>query len=480
MASEIEESAVLDFVQGGTVWLKWDAARRLMAARQMQAAAARPEFQSAFNELGGICAQGHGTDQLLAIALVVRISELVKGELKVAAAEVLSKALTNQPDPFWTISDTKEVPTEAKPSEIRENIALALTHASGSWVIQYVIEALAREDKSARCRLELCRQLVLREPQLSRWIEMLNAQPWSEIWKTESSDRAGRLRDLAGAMTITMRSTRTAIAVDENTGPALATLMQKLLLVSPRLPRPPRLADACLATVELLDEILATEFTLIADPESYAPLAVLSRWWQSSSYPAQLSEALVSIARKLTSAIRLRARLGQRSETLSLRLRQALGSESAAADALASIAQSETGLDPAIEDWLCGRERESSSTSAAVGSLLSEFAGHGIAGSVAPLLLDCTEAMEAAARSNDLNAASELRRLCGRIQSLAVELKLGVIGRPGEMTEFNSAVHRTLDGSIPSEPMVRIIRPIVIQRHADGSQEVVERAVVGQ
>src|SRR5215211_521369 len=167
MASEIEESAVLDFVQGGTVWLKWDAARRLMAARQMQAAAARPEFQSAFNELGGICAQGHGTDQLLAIALVVRISELVKGELKVAAAEVLSKALTNQPDPFWTISDTKEVPTEAKPSEIRENIALALTHASGSWVIQYVIEALAREDKSARCRLELCRQLVLREPQLS-------------------------------------------------------------------------------------------------------------------------------------------------------------------------------------------------------------------------------------------------------------------------------------------------------------------------
>jgi hypothetical protein len=54
----------------------------------------------------------NGIDQLLAIALIVRISELVKGTLKKEAAEILSRALVKRPDGFWTISDTKNVPLE--------------------------------------------------------------------------------------------------------------------------------------------------------------------------------------------------------------------------------------------------------------------------------------------------------------------------------------------------------------------------------
>ena len=35
---------------------------------------------------------------------------------------------------------------------IRDNIALALTHATGGWVSRYIIEARGREEKSFRCR----------------------------------------------------------------------------------------------------------------------------------------------------------------------------------------------------------------------------------------------------------------------------------------------------------------------------------------
>ena len=99
----------------------------------------------------------------------------------------LSKALTSQPDGLWAISETRGLPAEAKPAELREDIAAALEHASGSWVMGYVVEALAREDRSNRCRIELCRQLAIRDRNLGRWIENLNAQQWSDFLESGSA-----------------------------------------------------------------------------------------------------------------------------------------------------------------------------------------------------------------------------------------------------------------------------------------------------
>lgn len=78
----IEWQELDDFVRGPGVWAKWDAARRLMAAKQMQAAANTENFRSSFRDLGEIALRHTGVDQLLAIALIVRIAELVKGELR--------------------------------------------------------------------------------------------------------------------------------------------------------------------------------------------------------------------------------------------------------------------------------------------------------------------------------------------------------------------------------------------------------------
>ncbi len=176
-----------DFVRGGDIWSKWDAARRLMATRQMQSAANKEGFAQSFRDLGKFAVGGSGIEQLLAIALIVRISDLVKGDLRREAGEVLSHALRDPIEGFWTISETKNLPLVSKPSEIRENVASALSYATGTWVIPYVVEALAREEKSARCRLELTRQLARREIRFSRWLQMLSEISWLDIWQSEAS-----------------------------------------------------------------------------------------------------------------------------------------------------------------------------------------------------------------------------------------------------------------------------------------------------
>jgi hypothetical protein len=479
MTDERTDSRALeDFVRAEDVRAKWDAARRLMAAKQMQSAANNEDFRTSFRELGRTAISSRGTDQLLAIALMTRISELVKGELRKEVADVLSEALRGPIDGLWTVSETEKLPLESKPSEIRENIASALSHAGGTWVVAYIIEALAREEKSVRCRLELVRQLSKRETLVSRWFSMLSSFSWHRIWDVETADRIGRLRELAVAIATTLRDCRNTLAVDEGAGPALAKMMEEIAPVSYRTAHNAKLADTALAVVDLLDELLAIEFTLIADAEAYAPLAIIARWWQPSSYPSSVIDGLSGIVRKLTSAIRLRARLGQKSDSLLLRLRQALGSSDEASRALTKIAETESGLSPEIDDWLRGRERQGSTTAGAIASLLSGSSTPMLTEALAPLLLDCIEASSAVAHHSESALAGHLTRICGGIQALATELKLRPIGTVGEMVEFSPSTHRTVTGAIPSEPKVRLRRPIVVRWRDDGSQDIIERGIV--
>ena len=288
------------------------------------------------------------------------------------------------------------------------------------------------------------------------------------------------MRDLAITFKEIFRSDRNKFTVDGKTAPALAELIQVVIFVSPRAPRPAKLAEAAVAIVELLDEILATEFTLLVDPDAYAPLAILAGWWQPSSYPSVVVDALTNLVRKLTSAIRLRARMGQRSASLASRLQQALGSSDLANRTLLDIAEQETGLEPAVDDWLHGRERTTSTTAGAIELLLSDTNTFEAIERVAPLLLDCLDAEKIAQTSNDKQLASQIRRINERIQAMAVSLKLRVDGDVGQVVEFNRGAHRTEKGTVPTDPMVRIVRPMVVQIRSDGSRDIVERAIVAE
>lgn len=472
----MSDTILSEFSQAGDIRGKWDAARRLMAAKQMQAVSDRSEFLRGFHDIGEISIHASGMDQLLAIDLLVRISELVKKHFRRQAGEILSRALERTPEGTWTIVESKSLPPEAKPAEIRENIAIALAHAVGPWVLRYVVEALAREDRSQRCRLELCRQLAAREPLVGRWIEMLGDQPWSEI--ANGVDRVGRLRDLAAALAITVRTNRAKVSIDKTFGPSLATLARKVVAVSAHGPLPPKLSQAAIELVGLLEEVIASEITVATEPDAYAVVEVLSRWWHPISYPPDLAAVLAGLARKLIGAVTLRARMGQRSEALVSRLSQALGGGRSAAEVLVKIADTESGLVSQIDDWLRGREREPSTTAVATATLLAGAASADFITAFAPLLLDCADAMAASRESSDPRLAAHLRRIAGRVDGIALSLQLSISGQVGELVEYNANAYQTLDGSIPREPHVKIVRPMVVRRRPDGSNDVIEPAMV--
>lgn len=480
MATTTESTELLDFTRARDVRSKWDAARRLMANRQMQRIANEPEFIQSFDDLGQACIATEGIDQLLAIAMVVRISDLLKKDFKTKAADFLARAFDRVPEGAWLISESTGLPAEAKPAEIRENIARALDHAHGPWVVPYVVEALAREERSSRCRLELSRQLALRQPNVTQWIEALNSQPWSKLLGANSVEGVVRLRDLLGALATTIAKNRMALQIEPTVGRGIASLMMQLVRVSPREPLPPKLESAAVEAVRLMEEILATEFTLIAEAETYAPIEVLFRWWQPVTYPRKLKSSLKGIIRKLTSAITLRARMGQRSETLVSRLGEALGPSQKTSTPLVSIADASSGLLPEIDDWLRGRTRKAPATTIAVKTLLSESETSNFTVAFAPLLQDCVDAVAAISPGTDAPIVPHIRRVCNRVTAMAAELRLSIVGRVGDIVEFNPSTHRTVDGAIPSEPRVKVVRPMVIRKRVDGSEDVIERAIVAE
>ena len=191
-----------DFINAQTVGQRWDASRRLMASKRIQSIATDSAFGQAFAALVPAALEGDPLDRLLAVDLLVRIPAVAK-TIQGDAAKLLATALEHPLPPAWAVSETASLPAGAKPAEVRENVAQALTQASGKWVSQYIVEALAREDRSQRCRTELCRQLLARDPAAGSWLRALSREPWQEILpdSAPSEARVTRLRDLASALT---------------------------------------------------------------------------------------------------------------------------------------------------------------------------------------------------------------------------------------------------------------------------------------
>ena len=463
-----------DFLAAQTVSQRWDAARRLMASKRLQSLATNQTFAQAFASLGTIALEGNPLDRLLAIDLLVRIPAAAKG-IQGSATKLLSVALQYPLPPAWAVSDTTGLPTGAKPAEVRENVAQALTWATGDWVTQYVVDSLAREDRSQRCRTELCRQLLARNKAAGSWFRALSREPWQEILpdSAPSDARLARLRDLASALTELIRAKRTSVLLTPEDGTALAALVRSVARMPAREDPGPRLAAAASEVVRLLDEMIAAEFTLAMEAQSYEVLETIQGWWRAHPFPQDLTVDLGHIERRLHSAIALRARTGQRSDSLAARLRQAVGSGGRAAEVLTSIADANTGLAVEVDDWLRGHVRSNSATAMAASMLLGATAAGDFVAAFAPLVLDCYEAKARSSRQD-----ADVLRLCNRVDAIAVSLGLSVAGREGEVTEYRPAVHVTSDGIPPPDTSVRIIRPMVIRDRPGGAPDVVVRAVV--
>lgn len=469
--------ALVGFSSAGNILQRWESARNLMASKQMQALAETSEMTQAYNSLCEEADRYHGIEQLLAIDLVVRISSFLKKEYKKKAEQALERTLSRPPAEMWKLSDSALLPKGAKASEIRENITQALAHASGDWVIPYLIHALVMEETSQRCRQALCLELASRDPNITKWFEQLNQENWSEINARQSNDDEGamRLRDIASAISFSIKENRAMLGADKEVGPLISSLMNNVVSRSNHSGPSKKLEAAAVAIAILLDEIISSEIMLFTDAAIYSPLGILDRWWQPIHYSADLTAALSGLVRKITSAIRYQSRIGIRSDALLSGLKHSLGPGKSVKQALVKIAESEKGLAPEIDDWLRGHERQATSSVAAI---LSSVSVTSFSTSFAPLLIECEEAVNLLGKTANEQPEAFLKRINIKVHAIAQDLGLAVSGTVGEITEYNPKAHKTVDGSLPHEPKVKIIRPMVVRERKDGAVDILEKAIV--
>lgn len=467
------------FVNGPTTADRWTAARELMAARQLVLVADTSEFIAGFNTVGEEVKNGSGIARLVALDLIVRVSSFIK-KLKPAAEDLLRAALTHELPPASLLGESKALPEAAKPAEFRENVAIALKHASGDWVVSYIIRTLVEEEKSQRCRLELARQLAAREPSIDRWLSWIVALPLNEIIHPEANleNAATRLRYIAAALANAVKQNRVRLTVSESVGPRLAELCRLLVPVPPRSSPPKRLRSAAAEIAGLLDEIFAVRLTLIAEPEAYTALGTFEQWWQPLPYPKQLRDALIPITDKLVTGITLRARAGQKSENLAVRLRQSFGERDSAAQRLRQIAEEEFGFAAEIDDWLRGRSRVAAEATSALASSLRAVSNEDLTEAIASLLLDAEKSLAALPGKAGNDNSRHLRHLANAVKSLASQRGLEIVGKEGDIVEYMPLAHQTASGRTPADPKVAIVCPMVVRRRRDGSEDLIIRAIV--
>ena len=467
------------FSGGSSINDRWVAARELMAARQLMSVAETDKFQSAFQSIGDEARYGSDIERLVAVDLVVRLSNYVK-KLAPVAKDILSKAVTDDFPSISLLSETGVLPNGAKPAELRENVAFALQHASGDWVIPYVVKALIREDRSQKCRKKLALELAGREQSIDRWLgQILNISLAEKNHPEENPEtKATKLRGITTALAEAIREDRVQLNASRESGILLARFCRSFVPVSSRKARPRSLSEGAAASAKLLDEIFSVRLTLIVEPETYAVLETFEWWWRPLAYPKTLKDAVQPIMDKLITGITLRARWGQKSDSLSSRLKQSLQNRDAAARRLQQIADEETGLPAEIDDWLRGRVRKSHADTGTVVTSLQAVAKEDLTQEVAKILLDAEEAAEASERISGGNSMHNVRRLINSIKLLASRLRLEIEGRQGDIVEYLPLAHQTTSGQKPADISVEIIRPMVVRKRRDGSEDIIIRAIV--
>ena len=473
-------AALLARFSGGlTINDRWTAARELMATRRLVSVTETDDFISGFQTIGDQARYGRDIERLVAVDLMIRLSKFVK-KLSPVTKDSLCNAMTDDFPSVSLLSETDVLPNGAKSAELRENVAIALQFASGDWVIPYVIRALVNEDRSQRCRLELARQLAARERSVDQWLEWIVKLPLVERTHTGENPEsaATKLRDITTALADAVRQNRAHLKASQEAGVLLARFCRNFVPVNSRTARPKRLSAGAAAAAKLLDEIFSVRLTLIVVPETYAILETFEWWWRPLPYPKPLKDALQPITDKLITGITLRARWGQKSESLAARLKQSFRDRAAAVRQLRQIADEETGLQADIDDWLRGRIRKSHADTGAVESSLQAVAKEDLTQEVAKILLDAEEAAEALIGVPVSDSFHHIRRLINSIKSLSSQLRLEVVGRQGDFVEYLPLAHQTTSGQKPADIRVEIIRPMVVRKRRDGSEDIVVRAIV--
>ena len=436
------------------------------------------DFQTGWANLLEGAATSTGLERLLHVDLLMRISGFVK-KLKIETEQALTIALEAPLPSLDIVASSNELPPDAKPAEIRENVAIALQYATGEWVHQYLVASLASEDRSQRCRVRLVERLVERTPCIEVWMDdLLDQQSLRNLRaETNLNSAAKRLKEIALALGHGVRQKRTNLQMSEAAGTKLAKLASSMIQITKKDSLPKQLAPASAELAVLLDELLNVELSLIVDPATYSSLAVVRNWWQMIPYPDELVRALKPVVSKLDTAVIIRARAGQKSDALVDRLADALGGRNKSSKRLLQIAETQPGLLPEVDDWLRGRDRSETRTGEAVTASLQAVADHSVLTQFAPLLLLSAEMMSQVERE-DIDPREALKTVTREIFAYAQNNQIETFGEVGSVVEYTRKLHSSQDGRIPTEAKVQILRAGALRRRVDGGYDVLVKATI--
>ena len=478
MMNDGDNSELNRFALGPSAADRWMAARELMAARKLLDVVDTDAFDSGLAGTGETAKNGQGIERLIAVDLLMRLGGFVK-KIAPKIERTLSGALQTQIPPLGLLEDSNRLPEGAKSAELRENIASALRHAGGDWVLPYTLEALLCEDRSQRCRIELAGRLVERENNIDNWFVSITNLPVKRLVGPPGSttQSAARVAGISEALRKAVSENRSHLIVTSQSGPGLAKLVRAFIQISQSQAIPKGLDKTAASLADLLDEVLSVKLTLIVEPDMFGVLELFERWWRPLPYPPSLLARLAPVSEKIATAITFRARWGHRSTDLAIRLRQSYADQNTAARRLREIAQGEQGLEPSIEDWLRGRRMRRTDGGGAA-EAFTAAANEDLTEAIAFLLLDTIAAQGERETLSDAMPADYIRRLVQGVEALARRRRLEVVGEEGEVVEFHPLEHRMLSGAAPRRSDVKILRPLVARRRHDGSRDVVVQAIV--
>ena len=451
---------------------KWNAARRLMAARSLNAVIDKSNFVDGISALETFGREGTDIDRLLSVGLLVRLNNSLQGNPALQYA--INTATQVKLPPLSSLAEVSDQIAHLKPAELRENVAQSLSFVDAPWALDYAIENFVEEDRSLNCMTELCRQIARRNPNVTWWHAQTNQELANKSRPNQQGEK--RLQDICAVMARVVRDMRRTLSVDEATGVELAKLCSKLVPFDKN--RAPRKGheNAASEVAGLVDEMFYVNLALLGEPKAYAVLPIIQRWWAPLPLPDSVREGFRPVIEKLVDAIRMLARADRRSEGLVDRLRQFLGYR-AASELLLGIANEEVGLSEDVDRWLRGREipRPTDASSAAADDLkrVREFEA---VRELAPLIREAHQISTAV--SSNGNEADVLSRIQVGLLAFASRRGIQVIGEPGDVVEYSGAAHETVDGTQPPEPKVTVVHPMVVLRRKDGSTDILLKALV--
>lgn len=385
--------------------------------------------------------------------------------------------------------------------DAREYIAGMLDHAEGEWVAGWATKALLDEVGSDEVRRALAAQLLARAPTLAdAFLLLAKSVPGSlhERPGRKDSDLA-RHRRIARLFNVLEEAVRAARI---ESGSNLADALNAMLQATAFRFAPPKAgpeaeqetAGAAIAVLAFVSTLVRTRFSISTDPDAYAAVPRLRRWFGGQAWPHSMADALARTSQSVREAIALRARMSLPSRELLSVLVQIHEDRQVAVRLIAPVAE-QPGVPPDVQDWLrSGGMPTSTRTSAPdlveAGMRDSDelIARAGIAAAKVRVLVD-GEAKAAVVRMRELQLAPEVVRPINLLVSFARTMpddlfsllsrrSIELFGEQGCVVEYDPTAHAGAGGRPVGSERVRIMASGARRVLPNGTTFVLQRATV--